>query len=324
VSRGGSDWDVIVVGAGPAGASAALILGRCCRRVLICDRGTPRSWASHAMHGFLSRDGVDPALFREQVRSELARYSTVEFRQQEVLSARHNSDSSFTATLADGQQETACKLLLATGVSDELPSIPNIADFFGTSVFPCPYCDGWERRGDSVAVFGRGRRAFDMARAMTAWTRDILVCTDGPSGLSHSQRDELARNAIRVETSKITSLSGTGGQLERIHFQDGRATERHALFFDTPSRPQSNLAEELGCELTASGSIRCGQYEASSVPGVFVAGNILKDVQLSIVAAAEGARAAFGINRALTREDFTRRAGGGDVLEHPGHSAHIE
>jgi thioredoxin reductase len=201
---------------------------------------------------------------------------------------------------------------------DELPPLPGVEDYFGTSIFPCPYCDGWELRNAPVAVYGQGRRAFEMARSMTAWTRDILLCTDGPAKLNRTQREALGANGIRIEQDRITGLEGQGGQLTGIVFAEGHTVSRAAMFFDTPCHPQSQLARELGCQFTASGGVRCGQYEATSVPGVFVAGNILKDVQLSIVATAEGARAAFGINRALTREAFDRRVGVPRPLDHPG------
>jgi thioredoxin reductase len=311
-------WDVIVVGAGPAGLSAALILGRCCRSVLLCDRGTPRSWASHALHAYQSRDGISPAEFREIARAEIGRYDTVTLRNEAVVSAQRTLQNEFIALLEGGEEVRGRKLLLATGLLDELPPIPDIERYFGVSVFQCPYCDGWELRDAPIAVYGRGKRAFEMARSMTAWTREILVCTNGSSGLSRTEREALTANRIEVDTARIARIEGADGKLERIVFEDGRSVARAAMFFDLPSRPQSQLAQMLGCELTSSGGIRCGQYEATSVPGVFVAGNILRDVQLSIVAAAEGAKAAFGINRALTREDFTARAGSPKVIDHPG------
>jgi thioredoxin reductase len=127
----------------------------------------------------------------------------------------------------------------------------------------------------------------------------------------------LERNGIALYEERIARLEGRTGKLERIVFRSGRALKRQALYFDTPSSGQSRLAESLGCQFTRQGGIKSGQYEATSVPGVFVAGNIIKDVQLAIVAAAEGTRAAFGINRALTREDFERRATGAKRIEHP-------
>jgi thioredoxin reductase len=147
-----------------------------------------------------------------------------------------------------------------------------------------------------------------MSRALTAWARDIVLCTDGRAGYPAAQRRQLERNGIRVEERRIARLEGRRGRLRAILFSDGTQLPRDTLFFDTPSRSQSRLAESLGCRFSRDGGVLCGEYEATSVPGVFVAGNIIRDVQLSIVAAAEGARAAFGINRALTREEFERRA----------------
>jgi thioredoxin reductase len=270
------------------------------------------------MHGYLSRDGIAPDNFRQRALEELKRYPTVSFRNEEVVSAARGPGPSFTVLLEGRESARAKKLLLATGVMDQLPHIANIEAYFGTSVFPCPYCDGWELRGAPIAVFGDAVRGFEMARAMTAWTDEIVLCTHGPADFGRRRRQSLSANGIEVETSPIVGLEGEDGRLRAIRFDNGRVIERSALFFDTPCRAQSQLARSLGCEFTPRGGIRCGRYEASSVPGVFVAGNILKDVQLSIVAAAEGARAAFGINRALTREAFSRKAGALEPLDHPG------
>ena len=162
-------WDVVIVGGGPAGLSAALILGRACRRVLVCDAGTPRSWASKAMHAFPTRDGVDPATFRKLARAELRRYRNVKFRQAEVRKAERARGSGFRLLTSDRKRISCRKLLIATGVFDRLPSIPEIAGYFGTSVFQCPYCDGWENRDEAVAVYGKGQRGFEMSCAMSAW-----------------------------------------------------------------------------------------------------------------------------------------------------------
>jgi thioredoxin reductase len=302
------DWDVIIAGAGPAGLSAALILGRARRRVLLCDTGTPRSWASKRMHAYLSRDGIAPDRFRDDARREVLRYPGVRYAPLEVIDAKRHG-AGFVAAMGDGSRARARKLLVATGVFDELPRIDGIDALFGRSVFQCPYCDGWEMRDRRIAVYGRRQRGLEMARAMTAWTRDIALCTDGRADYPARVRRALANNGISIVEERIDRLEGVRGQLRNVVFRDGTRIARDALFFDTPSRAQSTLAESLGCRFDRSGHVACGEYEATSVPGVFVAGNIIRDVQLSIVAAAEGARAAFGINRALTREDFDTRAG---------------
>lgn len=268
------------------------------------------------MYAYLSRDAIDPRRFRQIGRRELGKYPGVRVKDVAVTKALRRRNG-FEVWLEGDGRATCRKLLIATGVMDVLPPIPGFEQFFGRTVFQCPYCDGWEMRGKALAVYGRRRRGFEMARALTAWTRDIVLCTDGHANYTTAERRQLARNGIRLVESRIAALEGQRGKLQRIRFRDGESLVREGLFFDTSSRAQSTLADSLGCRYTRHGGILCGRYEATSVPGVFVAGNIIRDVQLSIVAAAEGARAAFGINRALTREDFARRATGTLRIEHP-------
>jgi thioredoxin reductase len=269
------------------------------------------------MHSFLTRDGIAPSEFRRLAQREVLRYPSVVFRAAEITAAARTGNGHFTVTMRKGRTVRCRKLLIATGVFDHLPKLDGIEKFFGTSVFQCPYCDGWEMRDAPIAVYGKRSRGFEMARALTAWTSSIVLCTDGAARHSSKEKAHLQRNGIAVIEDRIERLEGTRGKLREIVFRGGRRLERSALFFDTPSSNQSKLAESLGCQFSRHGGIKCGQYEATSVPGVFVAGNIIKDVQLAIVAAAEGTRAAFGINRALTREDFELRATGSRRIQHP-------
>ena len=269
------------------------------------------------MHGFLSRDGIEPHKFRRIAHRELRRYQNVVFHCGEVVSANREPDGTFRATVRKRRPVRCRKLLIATGVFDQLPPVPGIQQFFGKSVFQCPYCDGWELRGEPVAVYGKRKRGFEMARALTAWSSDIALCTNGPSRLSKKAKAHLARNGIQLCEQRIARLEGRNGMLRAVVFDGGRKLRRAALFFDTRTCAQSKLAETLGCQFFQHGGVKCGQYEATSVPGVFVAGNIIKDVQLAIVAAAEGTRAAFGVNKSLTREDFAACATGLREIEHP-------
>lgn len=296
-------YDVVIVGGGPAGLSAALVLGRCSRRVLVCDDGHPRNEASRAMHGFLSRDGMPPAEFLRIARDQLAPYTTVELRDVTVTDARCDAGC-FVTTLQGGESIRSRKLLIATGVRDNLPEIDGLPELYGRSVFHCPYCDGWEVRDQPLAVYGREEKGYGLALELTAWSRDILLCTDGPAGLEDEKRTRLERNGIALREDRVVRLEGADGVLERIVFEHGAPSARRALFFTTGQYQQSPLATRLGCEFNDKGTVRTGKYETTHLPGLYVAGDASRAVQWVIVAASEGAEAAFAINTDLIKEDL--------------------
>jgi thioredoxin reductase len=297
-----NSFDVIVVGGGPAGLSAALILGRCRRRVLVCDAGHPRNARSQAVHGFLSRDGTPPVELLECARQQLCSYDSVTVRFAEVVDAQQKSDS-FAVILQDGSRYACSKLLLATGVVDELPAIPGVEKFYGRSVHPCPYCDGWEWRDQPLAIYGHGEKGTGLSLMLTLWSKDLVLCTDGPAELSGAQRERLALHKIPVREEPIASLEGTeDGFLRRIVFADGEALARQAMFFNTGERQRSPFIAKLGCKLDEKGRAATGDFEESNVPGLYIVGDASGDVQFAMVAAAEGARAAVAINKAMLRE----------------------
>lgn len=297
-------YDVVIVGAGPAGLSAALVLGRCRRSVLVCDNGHPRNEASRAMHGYLTRDGMPPLEFLRLARDELAAYTTVELRDVTVTDARCGPNSRFETTLEHGEVVESRKLMIATGVRDPLPEIEGMRAMYGRSVFHCPYCDGWEVRDQRLAVYGKGEKGYGLSLELTAWSRDILLCTDGPSEIAPDRIQRLARNGITVREEQVLRLEGTDGILERVVFAAGPPAERRALFFTTGQYQQSALALRLGCEFNDKGTVRTGRYETTHLPGLYVAGDASRAVQWVVVAAAEGAEAAFAINTDLIKEDL--------------------
>jgi thioredoxin reductase len=297
-------FDAVIVGAGPAGLSAALILGRCRRRVLICDTGKPRNHASHAMHGYLSRDGMPPSEFLATARAELRQYGSVELRHVEVTEAACRPDNRFDVTLASGEPIVARKLLLATGVVDHLPALAGFEEFYGHSVFHCPYCDGWEVRDQPLAIYGRGARGYGLSLELTTWSRDLVLCTDGPSELGDDEQRRLERNGIVLREERVARLDGVDGRLEHVVFESGERLPRRALFFTTGQSLRSDLSIRLGCDISDKGTVRTGKYESTHLGGLYVAGDASRDVQWVIVAAAEGAEAAFAINSDLTAEDL--------------------
>ena len=296
-------YDVIVVGAGPAGLSAALMLGRCRRSVLVFDNATPRNAASRGLHGYLTRDGTPPLEFLQLARRELERYDTVRICDAEVAAA-DCADGMFQVTLADGSRFSARKLLLATGVVDNLPDIPGFRELYGRSVFHCPYCDGWEVRDQPLAIYGKGERGLGVALELTAWSRDLVLCSDGPAEIDRTGLDRLAGNGIGIREERVARLEGHDGVLSRVVFASGPALDRRALFFSTGQYQRSNLMSRLGCEFNDKGTVRTGKYETTHLRGLFVAGDASRAVQWVVVAAAEGAEAAFAINTDLLKEDL--------------------
>ena len=297
-------YDVVIVGAGPAGLSAALILGRCRRSVLICDNGHPRNAASQGMHGYLTRDGILPREFLRIAREQMQPYESVEFSDVTVTAAACAGDGRFHTTMEDGRTVQSRKLLLATGVRDNLPEIDGVRELYGRSVFHCPYCDGWEVRDQPLAVYGKGERGYGLSLELTAWSRDVLLCTDGPSELDDEQAARLHRNGIRVREERVLRLEGADGSLRRVIFASGAPAERRALFFTTGQSQHSPLAVHLGCEFNEKGTVRTGKYESTHLHGLYVCGDASRAVQWVVVAASEGAEAAFAINTDLIKEDL--------------------
>jgi len=294
-------YDVVVVGGGPAGLSAALMLGRCRRRVLLCDLGEPRNRRSRALHGYLTRDGIAPVELNDLGRRELPAYG-VEVRRIGVTGAELASDH-YSVALADGKEEQARFLLIATGVVDDLPGIDGFEDCYGRSIFHCPYCDGWESRDRRLVAFGAAREAAGLALALRTWSPDVVLCTHG-TRLDRRFRERLARNAVAIRTEPVARLEHRDGQLTAVVFEGGDRIERDVIFFSTGQHPQSDLAIRLGCTLTHRGTVKTGTLCDTNVPRVFVAGDASRDAQFVVVAAAEGVKAAVAINKALQAEEL--------------------
>jgi len=294
--------DVVVVGAGSAGLSAALVLGRARRDTLVLNGGPPRNAPSPAAHSFFTRDGEVPLKLLAVGRDQLQPYDTVELISAQATQIERIEDG-FRVVLEDGSIESARRIVLATGVVDRLPQIDGVERLWGRGVLHCPFCHGWEVRDQPLAIHGRGREGFEFARLLLGWSRDLVLCSDGPAELTDDERAFLDRHDIGLREEPIVRLEGDTG-LDRIVFADGSVLQSTAMFMRPPWVLQSDLPGQLDCEVADDGTVRVNEHGKTSVPGVYAAGDMITGAHQVVFAAASGARAALAIQQELVTEDY--------------------
>jgi len=290
-------WDCIVVGAGAAGLSAGLVLGRARRRTLVIDAGGQSNAVAHGIGGLLGQDGRPPAAFYAHGREELRAYPTVELRSGEVVSGRRE-DGGFRLDLADGTQEAARRVLLAGGMDYRRPSLPGIDERWGDSVFHCPFCHGWEVRDRPLGVLDAGSSGVHRALLLRMWSDDVTLLCDGPAGLGEDDEARLRAARVTVDERHVAGLRGDDGELTAVVFEDGAERACGGLLVPVTVHQRSNLAEQLGAALAEPGPVAAdaiatdARFE-TSVPGLFAAGDNSAQMQsvASAVAAGHGAGA---------------------------------
>jgi thioredoxin reductase len=293
--------DVIIIGGGAAGLSAALVLGRARRRVAVVDSGQPRNAPAAQMHGFLSRDGMPPGDLLAAGRAEVTRYG-VELVDDQVVAI----DPGFTARLGSGARLQGRRILVATGASDELPDIPGARERWGRDFLHCPYCHGWEVRDQPIGVVGTGPGSADHAHLLRQWSDDIVFFAH-TSPVSADERANLATRGIDVVDGRIERLSIVDDRLAGVQIADGRSIPRTAVFIRPAVQPhQDGLLASLGFELDEAGFAVVDATGETTVPGVWVAGNAGNPRAQVITAAGEGSAAAIAINAHLVAEDIRR------------------
>jgi thioredoxin reductase len=296
--------DVAIIGGGPAGLNAGLVLSRSRRKVVIIDDGNQRNLRSKGIHGFLTRDGIQPEEFLNKGREEVFSYGA-EFI-KDIVTEAEKLDDHFELILAENEKVRARKILIATGIKDNLPPLPGIDQMYGKSVFHCPYCDGWESRDKRIAVYANGKAAYALSSSLKTWSDNVFIVSDGSHRIRSKERGILERNGIKIYAEKIQSLRGKDGILEEIIFRSGKSVQAEVLFFSAPQYQRSVLAEKLGCKLSSKGFILFDKKQSTNIKGLFVAGDAAHDMKFVIVAAAEGAKAAIAINKQLQEEELEK------------------
>ncbi len=299
-------WDAVIVGGGPAGLSAALVLGRARQRVLVLDNGRPANAVSPAIGGLLAQTRVAPAELRRAGREQLSEYPAVEVRDATAVDAVPGPDG-LAVSLGEGGWLLTSALILAHGLRYDPPPLRGIEPLWGRSVFHCPFCDGWEVRDRPIAVHGNGPEAARSALVVSGWSRDVVLCTDGPARLGAGGA-LLAGAGVRLREEPIRALVGRDGRLERIAFADGEAERPEALFVRTERGQPNGLAAALGLSLS-SGTIVTDVDGRTAVPGVYAAGDAATEHSRSVAnAIGAGSRVAYAVALDLLRSGAVARA----------------
>ncbi|OBC17195.1 methyltransferase [Mycobacterium sp. 852013-50091_SCH5140682] len=296
-------WDCVIVGGGAAGLSAALVLGRARRRTLLIDAGAQSNSSAHGIGGLLGHDGRPPAELYAAGRAELAAYPTVELRTGEVV----RGEPGFVLELADGSQERARTVLLATGMEYRPPKLAGLEELWGNSVFHCPFCHGWEVRDQPLAVIAQGDRAVHSALLLRGWTDDLVVLTDGPSGLDEAQVKQLDAAGVSVDERAIARLVADGDALAAVEFADGTRLARRGALVASTLHQRSPLAAQLGA-VSAPGQVAADAlvvdgFCRTSVPGLFAAGDLSAQMPQVAAAVASGSQAGAAVVQSLLGED---------------------
>ncbi|WP_188510890.1 NAD(P)/FAD-dependent oxidoreductase [Conyzicola nivalis] len=301
-----SKFDVVIIGGGPAGLSGAVALGRARRSVVVVDSGEPRNAPAHAVHNFLTRDGTSPAELRRLGREEARAYGA------ELVDARadgvQRTDDGFAVRLSTGSVVTGRRLLVTTGLVDELPEVEGLRERWGVDALHCPYCHGWEVRDRAIGVLASGPRAFHQALLFRQWSPDITLLLNGQALPEAEQLELLAARGIKVVEGRVERLVVEDDTLVGVELAGGSVHALEALVVGAPVSVRAGLLVDLGLEL-AEHPMGMGLYVATdasgatSLPGVWAAGNVTNLAGQVITSAGEGLWAGAQINASLIADD---------------------
>lgn len=295
-------YDVIIVGGGPAGCNAAIVLARCKRKVLLIDEGRQRNLRSRGMHNFLTRDGILPQDYIALAGKELKLYG-VKTKKARATGVKALADIGFEITDNKANKYLCRRLLLATGVTDHIPDVPGMQELWGSSVFHCPFCDGWECRDKIIGLYAQKHNGYGMSLALRQLTDRVVLFTDGAYYLKPWQKKNLQALHIPVISNRIEKLEYDSQQLNAVVLKKGSAIACDAMFILHGHSVNAELLQQLNCDCTKLGAALTNRHQQTNIKGVYVAGDASFDMHMVIVAAAEGAKAGAAIHNDLLRTD---------------------
>jgi thioredoxin reductase len=296
-------YDAIIVGGSYSGLAAAMALGRALKQVLIIDSGKPCNAQTPHSHNFLTQDGNTPEGIAAVARLQVAHYKNVKFFKGLATTGR-KMDDGFEIGLASGEVFRAGKLIFATGIRDLMPAIEGFAECWGISVIHCPYCHGYEVRGLRTGILANGEQAFDVARLISNWTKDLTVFTNGKTSLSDEQSLALQLHQITITEKEIQKLEHNNGHINTIFFKDGTKFTLSALYAPRPFEPQCRILETLGCDLTEDGYIKTNALQETSVPGIYACGDNSTRMRTVANAVAMGTAAGMSASKKIIFDQF--------------------
>ncbi|QEC53080.1 thioredoxin reductase [Anseongella ginsenosidimutans] len=297
------DFDIIIIGGSYAGLSAAMALGRSLRKVLIIDSGQPCNKQTPHSHNFITGDGERPAAIAVKAREQVLNYETVTF-QPGLVTEGSGKNNAFEIKTGEGLRFSARKLLFATGLKDIPPPVEGFAECWGISVLHCPYCHGYEVRGERTGILANGDMAVDFARLISNWTSDLTVFTNGNSGLSEEQSAIIAAAGVRVIEKEILRIEHEAGKIGQLVFTDGSKEPVTALYARPGFTQHCPVPELLGCELTEQGFIKVDEMKRTTIPGVYAAGDNTSPMRALSTAIAAGTMAGAALNKEWIDQRF--------------------
>lgn len=296
-------FEVIIVGGSYSGLSAAMSLGRSLRQVLVIDSGLPCNRQTPHSHNFITHDGEKPAIISSLAQEQVAFYDTVQFYNELAVNAVR-TENGFEIKTESGDIFTARKILFATGVKDLIPDIHGFAECWGISVLHCPYCHGYEVKGERTAVLANGDMGFEYVKMISNWTKDLKLLTNGKSTLSPEQTEKLLKHQIEIIEDEIDSVIHKNGDVQEVVFKNQSNIMVKAIYSKLPFVQHCPLPESLGCELTELGLLKVDMMQKTNIPGVYASGDSTIQGRSVAMAVSSGSFAGASINKELIDESF--------------------